>query len=65
VGFIPSFELGVLAPFIALVNLGMACVAQCRNSVVVGFEAHSLAIALLVGMSGNHRAILRTAHLAG
>jgi hypothetical protein len=47
-GFIPSFELGVLGPFIALVNLGMAGVAQCRNSVVVGFESHSLAIPLLV-----------------
>lgn len=65
VGFIPSFKLGILRPFIALINLGMACITQCRDSVVVGFDAHSLAVALLVGMCGNHRAILCPAHLTG
>jgi hypothetical protein len=48
VGFIPSFKLGILCPFIALINLGMAGVAQGGNPVVVGFESHSLAIPLLV-----------------
>jgi hypothetical protein len=31
----------------------------------MGFKAHALAIALLIGMRGNHRAILLTADLTG
>jgi hypothetical protein len=46
-----------------LINLGVAGVAQGRNTVVVGFESHALAILLLIGMSGYHRAILRSADL--
>ena len=64
-GFIPSFKLSVFRPFVALIHLGMAGVAQGRNTVVVGFESHALAVPLLVGMSGYHRAILRTADLTG
>jgi hypothetical protein len=63
-GFIPSFKLSVFRPFVALIHLGMTGVAQGRNTVVVGFESHALAVALLVGMGGYHCAILRPADLA-
>jgi hypothetical protein len=46
-----------------LINFGVAGVAQGGNPVVMGFDAHSFSIPLLVGMSGNHRAILRPADL--
>jgi len=43
----------------------MAGVTQGGNPVVMGFDAHSFSVSLLVGMSGYHRAILRPAYLTG
>jgi len=43
----------------------MAGVAQRGNSVVMGFDAHSFSIALLIGVSGYHRAILCPTDLTG
>jgi hypothetical protein len=48
-----------------LINAGMASKTQGRNSVVMGFDAHPLAITLLVRVRGYHRAILLTADLTG
>ena len=62
-GFIPSIKPSLLAKVFALVYEHMACVAQGRDPVVVSFESHGLAIALLVGMSGYHRPILSPAPL--
>ena len=64
-GFIPSVKLLLLAQAFTLINICVALEAQSGNPVVVGLESHSFAIALLVGMSGYHRAILRTADLTG
>jgi hypothetical protein len=64
-GFIPLVKLLLLAKSFPLVYICMTGKAQGGNSVVVGFESHAFAVPLLVGMSGNHRAILRTADLTG
>jgi len=43
----------------------VAGVAQGGNPVVMGFDAHSLSIPLLIGVGGNHRAILCPTDLTG
>ena len=65
VGFIPFFKLLLLAHGLALVYICVAGVAQGGYAVVVSLESHRLAVPLLIGMSGNHRAILRPADLTG
>jgi len=65
VGFIPSIKSSLLAKVFALVYEHVACVAQGRDPVVVGFDAHSLAIALLVGVCGHYRPILCPTDLTG
>ena len=64
-GFIPSVKLLLLAQAFTLINICVALETQSGNPVVVGFQPHALAVSLLVGMSGYHRAILRTADLTG
>jgi hypothetical protein len=46
-----------------LVNIRVAGKTQRSDAVIVGFDSHALSIPLLIGMRGNHRAILRPADL--
>ena len=62
-GFIPRIKPSLLAKVFALVYEHMACVAQGRDPVVVGFDAHALTVPLLVGMGGYNRPILSPASL--
>jgi hypothetical protein len=48
VGFIPSIHSAQFAQVFSLIYLHMAHIAQSRNTVVVGFDAHSLAVTLLI-----------------
>jgi len=43
----------------------MAGVTQGGNPVVMGFDAHSFSVPLLIGVSGYYRAILRPTDLTG
>jgi hypothetical protein len=46
-----------------LVNIRVAGKTQRSDAIVVGFESHTFSIFLLIGMGGDHRAILRPADL--
>jgi hypothetical protein len=63
VGIIPSIKPSLLAKVFALVNEHVTGIAQCRNTVIMGFDAHAFAVALLVGMGGHNRPILNPAPL--
>ena len=63
VGFIPSVYTVLFGHVSTLVNFCMAGKAQSGNTVIMGLDSPSLSIPQLVGMSGNHRTVLRPADL--
>ena len=64
-GLIPSFKPSLLAEVFTLVYKHVAFKTQSGNTVVVGFESHTLAVPLLVGVGGYYRPILHPASLTG
>lgn len=65
VGFIPSIKPSLFAKVFALVYEHVTGIAQSRDTVVLGLDAHTLPVPLLIRMRGYHRPILNPAPLTG